>query len=152
MRGRHGKIPFKSWVELSYPMSPFSRRMWLAENLKCSRRFLTRHNGKRCRCKHRGICCWRGSKLITYKLSCFAVILFKQIPWESQAFPFLFSLPSPSTPTISGGTTGRRRLFQKTKLSFSTLQLCFQQIFGANLLFQQHQQPTFAMWEVGGQS
>ena len=151
VRERHGKIPLKPCVQLSYSMSPFGRRMWLAGNWKFSSRSLARHNARCYRCKHSGSCCWRGSKLITYKLSCFAVILFKQIPWEAQTLPF-FSLPSSFTPLMAGAATGRRGLFQQTGLSFSTSQLCFQQILEADILTQWDQKPTFTMWEVGGQS
>lgn len=151
MRERHGKISFKPRVQLSYSMSPFGKRMWLAGNGKFSSGSLARHNARCYRCKHSGICCWRGSKRITYKLSFFAVILFKQIPWEAQTFP-LFSLPSSFTPLMAGAATGRRGLFQQIGLSFFTVQLYFQQILGADILTQWGQKPTFTMWEVEGQS
>lgn len=146
-------MPFKPCVQLSYSVSCFARRMWLPGNWKFSSRSLTRHNARCYRCKHSGICCWRGSKLITYKLSCFAVILFKLIPWETQTFPlFFFSLPSSFTPLTADAATGRRGPFQQTGLSFSTLQLCFRQILGADMLTQWDQKPSFTMWEAVGQS
>lgn len=152
MRESHGKIPFRPCVQLSYSTSPFGRRMWLAGTWKFSSSSLARHNVRCYRCKHSGICCWRGSKLITYRLACFAVILFKQIPWEVQTFPFFFfSLPSSFTPPTAGAATGRRGRFQQTGLSLSRLQLHFHQILRADILTQWDQKPTFTMWEVGGQ-
>lgn len=146
------KIPVKSWVELSYPTSPFSRRMWLARNLNCSKRFLTRQNES------------------VIDVNTVVSVAGGEVNWLFTSCPALqlsFSNRSPGNPKhslfyffpchphlhlrylgvpLAGGD------FQKAKFHFSTLQLCFQQIFGANVLFQLHNQPTFAMWEVGGQS
>lgn len=53
---------------------------------------------------------------------------------------------------MAGAATGRRGLFQQTGLSFSTVQLYFQQILGADILTHWDQKPTFTTWEVEGQS
>lgn len=101
---------------------------------------LARHNARCYRCTLSVICCWRGSKLITHKMPCFAVLLFKQIPGKPRHSLFV-PLPSSFTPLMSGDAIGKEGTLPANWAQFSTLQLCFQLSLGADTLTHWDQKP-----------